>query len=124
VPDPRVFFAAARTLLAWIRTGVTVIALGFVVARFGLFLNLLAHQGSSLHASPRSSMLSNLIGMLLVIVGTVVIYGAGVQHRAFVRTLLPSDLPAHYRPNLALLVAFTLASLGLFIAAYLAVSAA
>ena len=30
--DPRVFFAAERTLLAWIRTGLTIIALGFVVA--------------------------------------------------------------------------------------------
>ncbi|HEU4707865.1 MAG TPA: DUF202 domain-containing protein, partial [Methylophilaceae bacterium] len=39
--DPRVFFATERTLLAWIRTGLTVVALGFVVARFGLFLTLL-----------------------------------------------------------------------------------
>lgn len=35
--DPRVFFAAERTLLAWIRTGLTVMAFGFLVARFGLF---------------------------------------------------------------------------------------
>jgi len=40
--DPRVFFAAERTLLAWIRTGLTVMGFGFVVARFGLFLDLLA----------------------------------------------------------------------------------
>lgn len=30
--DPRVFFAAERTLLAWLRTGLTIIALGFVIA--------------------------------------------------------------------------------------------
>ncbi len=29
--DPRVYFAAERTLLAWIRTGITTIGLGFVV---------------------------------------------------------------------------------------------
>jgi putative membrane protein len=37
INDPRVYFAAERTLLAWIRTGLTVVGLGFVVARFGLF---------------------------------------------------------------------------------------
>ena len=42
--DPRVFFAAERTLLAWVRTGLTIMAFGFVVARFGLFLRLLAAQ--------------------------------------------------------------------------------
>ncbi|MHB8611254.1 MAG: YidH family protein [Candidatus Dormibacteraceae bacterium] len=33
-----------RTLLAWIRTGVALIGLGFVVARFGLFLRALDSQ--------------------------------------------------------------------------------
>ena len=39
--DPRVYFAAERTLLAWIRTGITIIGLGFVVAKFGLFLRFI-----------------------------------------------------------------------------------
>jgi len=47
--DPRVFFAAERTLLAWLRTGLTVMALGFVVARFGLFLRIVALQ---VHGTP------------------------------------------------------------------------
>ena len=46
--DPRVYFAAERTLLAWIRTGMTIMAFGFVVARFGLFLRLLrAEDGTA-----------------------------------------------------------------------------
>jgi len=53
--DPRVFFAAERTLLAWIRTGLTVMGFGFVVARFGLFLSLLAAQHMS---SERSNCIS------------------------------------------------------------------
>ena len=39
--DPRVFFAAERTLLAWVRTALGLVGLGFVVARFGLFLKLM-----------------------------------------------------------------------------------
>ena len=40
--DPRVYFAAERTLLAWVRTGLAMMGFGFVVARFGLFLREIA----------------------------------------------------------------------------------
>jgi putative membrane protein len=40
--DPRIYFAAERTLLAWVRTGLAMMGFGFVVARFGLFLRELA----------------------------------------------------------------------------------
>jgi putative membrane protein len=42
--DPRVYFAAERTMLAWLRTGITIMAFGFVVARFGVFLRLVQAQ--------------------------------------------------------------------------------
>jgi putative membrane protein len=35
--DPRVYFAAERIFLAWIRTGLGLIGIGFAVSRFGLF---------------------------------------------------------------------------------------
>ncbi len=41
-PDPRVYFAAERTFLAWIRTGLSLMAFGFVVAKFELFLREIA----------------------------------------------------------------------------------
>lgn len=40
--DPRVFFAAERTFLAWIRTGLALMSFGFVVSRFELFLREIA----------------------------------------------------------------------------------
>ena len=42
--DPRVFFAAERTLLAWNRTSLSLMAFGFVIERFGLFVTILLPQ--------------------------------------------------------------------------------
>jgi uncharacterized membrane protein YidH (DUF202 family) len=53
--DPRVYFAAERTLLAWVRTGIAIMAFGFVVARFGLFLRLLRAQAGAVPIQPSCS---------------------------------------------------------------------
>ena len=120
--DPRVFFAAERTLLAWVRTGLTVIALGFVIARFGLFLNLIARQGAAPHAAANPSPLPTLIGVLLVVGGTVTMFIAALQHRSFLKTLDRQEIPPQYGTSPAFLLAFALASLGAVIAAYLVTS--
>ena len=40
------YLAAERTLLAWIRTGLALMGFGFVVARFGLFLQQTASHAA------------------------------------------------------------------------------
>lgn len=120
--DPRVFFAAERTLLAWIRTGLTVMAFGFVVARFGLFLSLLASQHalsvSPIDIRPR---FSAVVGIALVVLGAVSILFAAVQHRAYVSLLPVGDLPTSHNRTFPLVVAVLLAFLGLALAVYLAI---
>jgi putative membrane protein len=114
--DPRVFFAAERTLLAWLRSGLTVIGLGFVVARFGLFLAIInpAHQGKPAH-----HLSSTAIGVVLVLMGTAAAVGAAVQFRRFCRTLAPSDRPPGYWTGAGALFAFALAGAGAALAVYL-----
>ncbi|MHB8566493.1 MAG: YidH family protein [Nitrososphaerales archaeon] len=57
--------ANERTYLAWLRTGITVIALGFVVAKFGLIVRELGGANQS----PTSYHFSSVIGISLVISG-------------------------------------------------------
>ncbi len=116
--DPRVFFAAERTLLAWLRTGLTIIALGFVVSRFGLFIRLLAVQ-SKAASSSNSSTFSAALGVAFVIVGSLAILDAARQHIRFIATLPRADLPPAYSKLSALVLAFVVAALGIALAAYL-----
>ena len=59
------YLANERTYLAWIRTGIAIIALGFVVARFGLFLREL----SPTVQAPLPIHFSSVIGVALVAIG-------------------------------------------------------
>ena len=120
-PDPRIFFAAERTLLAWLRTGLTVMGLGFVVARFGLFLRLLSQQAQAAHSQSESGA-SAALGVLFVLVGAIAILVATAQHKRYVATLSHADLPTSYSRAFVVLLSAAVGVLGLLLAGYLVVS--
>jgi putative membrane protein len=115
--DPRVFFAAERTLLAWIRTGLTVIGLGFVIARFGLFLRIAAREGV-VHEPTTSS---TLLGVSFVVLGSTAIAMGVLQFARFVQRLPDSAVPQHYARSWPVWFAWLLTATGLVLAAYLVV---
>jgi len=117
--DPRIYFAAERTLLAWVRTGLAMMGFGFVVARFGLFLQELAAVSD---ISPRHGTgLSLLGGTTLVLLGVVVNVAAAVKHWYTVRRLERGQ-PLRFSPwSLGIAVALLLGLFGLLTAAYLIV---
>lgn len=118
--DPRVFFAAERTLLAWVRTGLTIMAFGFVVARFGLFLHMLGAQHIGTTApNPTPWEFSNLTGVALILCGVACMFLGAFQHRSYVATLPPEDVPRSHDAVYPIALAMFLAALGLALAAYL-----
>jgi len=113
---PSDYLAAERTFLAWIRTGLALMGFGFVVARFGLFLQALLGNRADL-ASQRYG-LSFWFGTVLILAGVLVNVVSTWSHVRLVRELRRgefSPLPS----RLAIAVALLLAVLGLAMAAYL-----
>lgn len=114
--DPRVRFAAERTLLAWVRTGLALMGFGFVVARFGLFLRELTalEQGPVQPTGP-----SLAIGVALILAGVAVSLLAAWEYRAVLRRI---DQRLPYRPPafpLGLALAAVLAAVGVAMVAFL-----
>jgi uncharacterized protein (DUF302 family)/uncharacterized membrane protein YidH (DUF202 family) len=118
--DPRVYLAAERTFLAWIRTALALMAFGFVVARFGLFLRELEATRGAMPAEVTS--LSIPVGIALVVIGVVVITAASVLHVRYIGDLNRGTLTVGQPSRLALGLAMLLAAVGLAIAFYLGVA--
>lgn len=64
----RVHQANERTMLAWIRTGIALMAFGFAIARFGVFLRQVASVGQ-LDVQPQRGVGSAWVGAALVALG-------------------------------------------------------
>ena len=113
--DPRVFFAAERTLLAWNRTSLALMAFGFVIERSGVLLRVLAPTGGS----PLHGHLSSWIGIAFIALGAVTAAIAILQFRAVLRTLQPAEIPEGYRVAVGIYVNALVALLGTALTVYL-----
>jgi putative membrane protein len=117
VSDPRIFFAAERTLLAWVRTGLTIIALGFVVARVSLFLSLVRNSTKVSGLYPDWP--SGVLGIILIVIGSMVILGALRNHLLYISSLPSNDLPKLQMPWLSSFLSLSVALVGILLAIYL-----
>jgi putative membrane protein len=111
------YLAAERTVLAWIRTGLALMGFGFVVARFGLFLQEL--QAAEHASSAQAYGLSLWFGTALIAVGVFVNLFAGSQHARLIRLLDRGDQVRSRPAGPAVTIAVFLALVGLAMTVYL-----
>lgn len=111
------YLAAERTFLAWIRTGLALMGFGFVVARFGLFLQQM--QVFRAAVPQRGYGFSLWFGTVLIAVGVILNVFAGFHHLALVRKLDSGEVPHSHPTAQAMALAIFLAMVGLAMAAYL-----
>jgi len=115
--DPRVYFAAERTFLAWIRTGLALMGVGFAVSRFGLFLrefNVTEHQSAQ-----SSTTHSVITGVVLVALGVLINITATINHLVVVKKLASGTWRPGQPSKTAVALALILAALGIAMAIYL-----
>ena len=115
--DPRVYFAAERTFLAWIRTGLALMGVGFAVARFGLFLRQMRATATGVAVHPFGGSVPS--GVSVVALGVIVLVAAVVQHVRTVRALRSGTWQPGQVSALAVVLALLLATGGVAIGSYL-----
>lgn len=116
--DPRVLFAAERTLLAWQRTAIALMGFGFVVERFGLFLRMVT--GQALTSGQR--VYSLWLGVTLLVLGAAVAFTSALQFRRVVRGLGEKEIPRGYWTEMGVIVNGLLALIALALAIHFVVS--
>ena len=107
--DPRVLFAAERTLMAWSRTAAGLMAFGFVIDRTAVLMPRAA----------ASAAFALWIGLAFVLLGVALSMLSIVQYRRSVATLRAVEIPPGYWVNLSVYASALIGLLGLALAAYL-----
>jgi len=111
------YLAAERTVLAWIRTGIALMGLGFVLARFRLFLEEFNHLQPDFRA--KSYGISLWIGVALILIGVAVCLLSTLRHLRMLKQLEAGESLYLRSPRLVVAVAVALVTLGLVMAGYL-----
>lgn len=112
----RVHMANERTYLAWIRTSIAIMAFGFVVEKFSLFVKQMGfYLGKEM--TPPAPGYSSLIGILLVGLGVLMGVLAFFRYKTIERQIdEDAYLPS---PILSVMLFLSVLSIGIFLLLYL-----
>jgi putative membrane protein len=111
--------ANERTFLAWVRTAIAVMAFGFVIERFDLFLQLAAPQLALKQAAPHGQAFANAAGLAFIGIGVVMIVIAGLRFRKTAKDIETEDAVPSAGERFDLALAVLLVLLGLALLLYL-----
>jgi len=73
--------ANERTFLAWVRTAIAVMAFGFVIERFDLFLKVAALEAARQPITVGGQSIANAAGLVFIVLGVAMIAIAAIRFR-------------------------------------------
>jgi putative membrane protein len=112
--------ANERTFLAWVRTAIAVMAFGFVIERFDLFLQVAAPQIALKQIAPHGQKFANAAGLAFIAIGVVTIVIAGVRFVQTTKAIETDDVVPSSGERFDLTLAVLIGLLGLSLFLYLA----
>ena len=111
--------ANERTFLAWVRTAIAVMAFGFIIERFDLFLKVAAPQLSERQLAAHGERFANWAGLAFIVIGVMTIVVAGVRFTKTAKGIdSDAELPgpgARFDLALAIMIGLLGASLALYL---------
>lgn len=113
--DPRVLFAAERTLLAWNRTSISVMAFGFVIERFGLFLEIVGRDEIKIFQRH----ISFFVGESFILLAAFMALFSIWQHKRILKTIRSAEIPSGYILGAGMAVNGIIGILGIALSIYL-----
>src|ERR1700685_88517 len=111
--------ANERTFLAWVRTAIAVMAFGFLVERFDLFLELAAPSLAGRSLSVPGQRFGDEAGLALIILGTAIVAIAAVRFVMTAKTIDSDTLRQGPGSRFDLALAILLGLLGCALCLYL-----
>jgi putative membrane protein len=111
--------ANERTFLAWVRTSVAIMAFGFLVEKFDLFLAIAGQTlNAGFHLPDRR--FGNIVGLVLIILGVAMIAIATLRFRRTARAIDSAETLPLLSSRVDFALALLLILLGLSLFVYLA----
>lgn len=111
--NAREHLANERTLLAWIRTSIGIMAFGFVVVKFSLFIKQISLLLGKNSATVPTNGHSSFIGISLVLVGAIVLLLSYLKYKQTEKQLNSETFKSSSKLVLSLIIIIFLISITL-----------
>lgn len=112
--------ANERTFLAWVRTGIAIMAFGFLVERFDIFLKIAAASLGQRPHTVASQAFGNVAGLSLIVAGATLILLAGLRFKKIAKAIDSTEAQASPGMRLDFTLSAMLVVLGIALVVYLA----
>ena len=111
--------ANERTFLAWVRTALAVMAFGFLVEKFDLFLQIASATLTSRRFSTGGHVLGDTVGLVLVVLGGTMMLVSTFRYRQTRMAIDAKDIQSGHARGGELLMIGILIFLGVILFSYL-----